>query len=816
MDCAVGENYILCLIEDINGNNKLYAQGKNMNKECGITSDQENETIKCLTLCDYSKNLSFKKIYTRNNQSAAITTDGDLYIWGKTDFYNNLKIYNYPTLILFDSNKNNKNDKKDLEKEENKINIINEDPSDENDKIKKTIVDDVAICRSHMLIIARKYENGQYVRKLFAYGDNSKGALGLPIINNKSENTNLNSIKEIPLLNDNNEPLIPIKLAIGENKSYILCVNENDLINEIKNSKIKDNEDYYINISNICVSKLGKNLLDFYNSNNLSKFINLFRTITNKALLEFIEYIDEKDISNQENNIKSNIIEFSDFYNYIKNHEFSKELHRIFVQSGANDIIINTNEKQDLKSIFNYLKSKTDFIMRDIFKFCLTNEKSEYKPFLQKAIGNNISYLSAEKRLEKFNQLLSKRVQKLGTDRRVEVDRFKANIFYDKFNDDTKNQISDLEFNQTIFGQVYQSFGKTKGEDFFIQKGKRLFIVCLKNEYASDSGGPYHEVISRMCSELQSDYLNMFIKTPNNKHDIGLLRDKYIPNPQATREINEKTYEFLGRIMASSVSSGEALDLNLHPVVWKALLGNEITFYEYENIDYTFYSLINNLEKELREYEEKKENTKIKNINEINFEDYYKLNFIIKNSNEADIELKPEGEKIQVTYENLKEYISLSKKMRINEFVKQIEFIKSGFNSVIPSSIFQVLNWKQLEELVCGKNKLDIRDLKKHTKYEGYKENDEIIKWFWEWLEECNDHEQSLYLKFVSGRTRLPKENNFKYEHIIVKNNFNNEAFPHSATCFFTLKLPSYKDKETLRKKMKYSILNCDEIDADH
>ena len=34
--------------------------------------------------------------------------------------------------------------------------------------------------------------------------------------------------------------------------------------------------------------------------------------------------------------------------------------------------------------------------------------------------------------------------------------------------------------------------------------------------------------------------------------------------------------------MASSVTSGEALDLNLHPVVWKALLGNEISFYEYE------------------------------------------------------------------------------------------------------------------------------------------------------------------------------------------------------------------------------------------
>ena len=367
-----------------------------------------------------------------------------------------------------------------------------------------------------------------------------------------------------------------------------------------------------------------------------------------------------------------------------------------------------------------------------------------------------------------------------------------------------------MEFNKTIFGQVYQIFGKTNGEDFFIQKGRRLFIVCLKNEYASDSGGPYHEVISGICSELQSDYLNMFIKTPNNKHDIGLLRDKYIPNPQATKEINEKTYEFLGRIMASAITSGEVLDLNLHPVVWRALLGNEISFYDYENIDYTFFSLISNLEMELKKYEESK-------IKDENFEELYKLNFVIKNSNETDIELKPEGEKITVTYDNLKEYISLSKTMRINEFKNQIEFIKSGFNSVIPSSIFQVLNWRQLEEMVCGKNKLDVRDLKKHTKYEGFNENDETIKSFWEWLEECNDHKQSLYLKFVSGRTRLPKEKNFTYQHIIAKNDYNNnESLPHSATCFFTLKLPKYKNKETLKKKLNYAILNCDEIDGDH
>ena len=804
IDCAVGEDYILCLIEDINGNNKIYAQGKNKDYQCGIVKEPFEEIISCLTMCDNTKNLSFKKIYTRNSQSAAITIEGDLYIWGNTNYNNNGESYNSPTLILFDE-KNKMNEKKNLEDE----NIINENRIIENNKeINKTIVDDVAICRSHMIIIARKYENGEYIRKLFGYGDNSKGALGLPMNENNNEIIQ-NTIKEIPLLDDKSKKrLTPIKMAIGDNKSYILCVNENELIEEIKKLSKNNNQDCFINISNSYVEKIGKNLLDFYESNNLNEFINLFKTITNKTLTEFIDSLDEIKLSEEDKENSHNIIDFHNFFNYIRKNELMKELHRIFIRSQSTEINLNIQERQQLKSIFNYLITKSSFITNDIFKFCATNEKSEYKPFLQKAIGNNISYLSAEKRLEKFNELLSKKNLRRGTERRVEVDRFKANQFYDKFNEDPKNQVSDLEFNKTIFGQVYQSFGKTKGEDFLIQKGRRLFIVCLKNEYASDSGGPYHEVISGICSELQSDYLNMFIKTPNHKHNIGLLRDKFIPNPQATRDINEKTYEFLGKIMASAITSGEALDLNLHPVVWKALLGNEISFYEYENIDYYFFNLINNLEKELKNYEENKNSFE-------NLEDLY--TFVIKNSNEGDIELKPNGEKIKVNFDNLKEYISLSKKMRVNEFITQINFIKSGFNSVIPSSIVQVLNWRQLEEMVCGKNKLDVRDLKKHTKYDGFNENDEIIKWFWEWLQECSEHEQSLYLKFVSGRARLPKEKSFNYEHVIVRNDSNsNNALPQSATCFFTLKLPLYKDKETLTKKLKYSILNCDEIDGDH
>ena len=114
--------------------------------------------------------------------------------------------------------------------------------------------------------------------------------------------------------------------------------------------------------------------------------------------------------------------------------------------------------------------------------------------------------------------------------------------------------------------------------------------------------------------------------------------------------------------------------------------------------------------------------------------------------------------------------------------------------------------------MICGKNKIDINDFKAHTQYRGYTINDNIIKWFWEWLEKSDEKKQFKYLKFVSGRTRLPKPGTGnEYTHIITRLSVNN-VLPKSSTCFFTSKLPNYDSKELFIEKMEYVIENCSDI----
>ena len=83
-------------------------------------------------------------------------------------------------------------------------------------------------------------------------------------------------------------------------------------------------------------------------------------------------------------------------------------------------------------------------------------------------------------------------------------------------------------------------------------------------------------------------------------------------------------------------------------------------------------------------------------------------------------------------------------------------------------------------------------------------QNVKLIHWFWEWLGNCSNEDKFKYLKFVSGRSRLPKS---EYVHKInILDNKN--KLPISHTCFFSLDLPRYDSKGILFEKMKYAIEN--------
>lgn len=63
--------------------------------------------------------------------------------------------------------------------------------------------------------------------------------------------------------------------------------------------------------------------------------------------------------------------------------------------------------------------------------------------------------------------------------------------------------------------------------------------------------------------------------------------------------------------------------------------------------------------------------------------------------------------------------------------------------------------------MVCGAPHVSVSALKQISRYRDMDEHDQVINWLWEVLTEFDDPERVLFLKFVSGRSRLPgkKEN---------------------------------------------------------
>lgn len=85
-----------------------------------------------------------------------------------------------------------------------------------------------------------------------------------------------------------------------------------------------------------------------------------------------------------------------------------------------------------------------------------------------------------------------------------------------------------------------------------------------------------------------------------------------------------------------------------------------------------------------------------------------------------------------------------------------VELIREGMVSVDGMLDSGLLTSEELKILVVGRNDFDVSSLRGHTKYEGYDENDVVIQWFWEVLEEMTCSQRTLFLQFTTARSRLP------------------------------------------------------------
>jgi hypothetical protein len=357
----------------------------------------------------------------------------------------------------------------------------------------------------------------------------------------------------------------------------------------------------------------------------------------------------------------------------------------------------------------------------------------------------------------------------------------------------------------SIFGQIYRLMNKASNRS--LRNEERIFQVNFTGEGSIDAGGPYNEVISNICEELQSKYLPLLVQCPNGVQNLGENRECWVPNPGANSGIHMDMFRFIGKLFGVAIRTQNNLNLSLPPIFWKRLLFHEVTTQDVKSYDECIYQTIDIL----RHMPEQ-------GITPDTFQSAFTGEvFTTKDSGGQVVDLIPNGKNVDLMYQNALEFANALERQRMTEAESVYAAIRTGMSAIIPLNLLFMFSWKQVETLVCGAADINVDVLKGNTVYEGLTADTPAVQMLWDVLKEMSPKERSLFLRFVWGRTRLPSGKNFKQFKITSKSVSGNpdKYLPVSHTCFFTLDLPGYSSKEILKEKMLYAVTHCQAIDLD-
>ena len=70
-------------------------------------------------------------------------------------------------------------------------------------------------------------------------------------------------------------------------------------------------------------------------------------------------------------------------------------------------------------------------------------------------------------------------------------------------------------------------------------------------------------------------------------------------------------------------------------------------------------------------------------------------------------------------------------------------------------------------------------------------------------LESYSEEDKKLYLRFVTGRSKIPLDLKAQeYKHTVTTMGGNDQTLPQAHTCFNQIDLPPYTKKEAMRKRI--------------
>lgn len=342
-----------------------------------------------------------------------------------------------------------------------------------------------------------------------------------------------------------------------------------------------------------------------------------------------------------------------------------------------------------------------------------------------------------------------------GENVKLTLNRRRAVVAHSLYNTEAKMQHS-------IFGQLHALLGKRKASTLFMT-GKKLWTVVFAGEGADDVGGPYRESIAELCRELMGDgVLPLFSRVPSNQTSDG--SERFIVARSPPSFVSRNMYLFLGRLMGGCLRSGEPLALSLPSFFWKALLGRSVAMSDLAHIDSGMLTALEYLLPYCPGGSLEGDSSSLSSVYEGAFEvpllssdDDGTAAVGEESGSSKMVSLVTNGHAVEVSHDNVGAYCQLVLQHRLLVDGRlAYDAIREGFLQIVPPAAIRFLKWFELEQLVCGLPDFSVPELLQHARFEGLDATDPLVGYLRQTLLEFTPHERALFVRFISGRERLP------------------------------------------------------------
>jgi E3 ubiquitin-protein ligase HUWE1 len=217
------------------------------------------------------------------------------------------------------------------------------------------------------------------------------------------------------------------------------------------------------------------------------------------------------------------------------------------------------------------------------------------------------------------------------------------------------------------------------------------------------------------------------------------------PNPLSMINTNHLDYfKFVGRVIGKAICDQQLMDAHFTRSFYKHLLGMAVDYNDIEAIEPDYFKSL----KQILDMPLDMLGLELTFSAEANTFGKYEV-----------VDLIPNGRNVAVTDENKPEYVRLIAHHRMTSAIRaQIDSFLEGFYDLVPPELVSIFSPTELELLICGLPDVDLDDLQANTEYHQYRDNEDVILWFWETLRGFSREERALFLQFLTGTSKVPLE----------------------------------------------------------